>query len=88
MNHSGHQIHLAIRAVWASSLPGRLLGRGSEGDRDVLLLHVSALKKRDVELPSDIQGMLWIEMATGDEWKLSLIHDVQAAGLQIDLNNL
>lgn len=48
--------------------------------------HVCALKKGEVEIPSDFAGILWEELDAKGGWKLSLARELQAAGQQIDLN--
>lgn len=48
---------------------------------------VGVLYKMDVELPSDIHGILYIP-ANDDSWHLKLAKEMKTAGLNIDLNNL
>ena len=45
--------------------------------------HVSILKKGEVEIPSDLAGTAYTE---GDDWKISIIKDLKAAGIDIDLD--
>ena len=47
---------------------------------------VCALKRGDVELPSDFAGSVWVSMDDGPGWKLSLARELDAAGIDIDLN--
>lgn len=47
---------------------------------------VRALKSGNLELPSDIQGWLWISLE--DNWQLDLAREMKAAGLDVDLNKL
>ncbi len=47
-----------------------------------------ALKKGDMELPSDYSGVLYISMDDQEGWKLKLAEELQAAGLDIDANLL
>jgi predicted nucleotide-binding protein len=50
---------------------------------------VAALLYEDVEIPSDLQGLLYIKFDSGsDDWKMSLAREMRAAGLPIDLNSL
>ena len=56
----------------------RGLGRG----------HVCVLHKGGVELPSDMQGLLYVPMNSPDEWQLPLAREMKQAGLPIDLNKL
>lgn len=54
------------------------LGRGN----------VCALKRGDLELPSDIVGVAYTSFEAGEAWKLSLAQELRAAGLEVDLNRL
>jgi len=47
--------------------------------------HVCALKKGNVELPSDILGMVWQEFDAGGAWKQRLAQELVEAGYSIDL---
>ena len=49
---------------------------------------VCAVRKGDVEFPSDYQGVLWINMDKGNTWQLDLARELKAAGYDIDLNRL
>jgi predicted nucleotide-binding protein len=49
---------------------------------------VCALHKGDVEIPSDITGVLWIPIDSADAWHLALAREMKAAGLEVDLNRL
>lgn len=49
---------------------------------------VCALHKGNLELPSDISGVLWIELDAHQTWQLALGREMKAAGLDIDLNRL
>lgn len=46
---------------------------------------VAALKKGDLELPSDIAGVVWTLMDTADAWKMSLVRELKAAGYEFDV---
>ena len=48
--------------------------------------HVSALVKGDVETPSVISGILYIQRDTAGAWKMQLAKNMQAAGLSVDMN--
>ncbi|MCB9662363.1 MAG: nucleotide-binding protein, partial [Sandaracinaceae bacterium] len=48
---------------------------------------VCALHKGDLELPSDISGILWISY-DGSGWRLELAKELRDAGLNVDLNLL
>jgi len=45
---------------------------------------VAALYEEEVELPSDVNGMLYTSLA--QDWKLQLGREMRAAGLRVDLN--
>ena len=49
---------------------------------------VMAIKKGDVDLPSDIHGVVWVEMDEYDGWKVKLAKELKSAGYPIDLNNI
>ena len=46
--------------------------------------HVCALKKGDVEIPSDIGGVVYIDLDPGGAWKTSLLRELEAGGYSID----
>lgn len=49
---------------------------------------VCALKSGDIELPSDIFGVVWTAFDAGGGWKVSLAKELQAAGFEIDWNKV
>ena len=49
---------------------------------------VSVLRSPAVELPSDYQGVLYIELDSRGAWKLELARELQTAGLSIDSSGL
>ncbi|MCE2432496.1 MAG: nucleotide-binding protein [Candidatus Latescibacteria bacterium] len=49
---------------------------------------VCVLYKKGVELPSDIQGIVYVPMNNPNEWQLKLATEMKQAGLPIDLNKL
>jgi predicted nucleotide-binding protein len=49
---------------------------------------VCTLYSRGVELPSDLSGLLYIEIDTSGYWKFSLAKELMAAGYSVDLNNI
>ena len=49
---------------------------------------VCVLYKGGVELPSDMQGILYVPMDNFDGWKQKLAREMKQAGLPIDLNKL
>lgn len=50
--------------------------------------HVCALYFEGVELPSDIQGVLYVVFDKAGGWKFLLAREMKAAGLSVDLNRL
>lgn len=50
--------------------------------------HVCALKRGEVEIPSDFAGVVWETMDTGNGWKQSLGRELEAAGHEINWNNV
>lgn len=49
---------------------------------------VCLLRSGDVEIPSDLYGVVYIELDTGDSWKLKLVRELKAAGLACDANRI
>lgn len=49
---------------------------------------VCALKKGNLELPSDILGVVWKELDTADGWMMSLAKELKQAGLPVDASRL
>jgi predicted nucleotide-binding protein len=47
---------------------------------------VCALKRGELEIPSDYLGVVWVSMDVGNGWKQSLGQELQAAGHAIDWN--
>ena len=47
---------------------------------------VCALRRGDLELPSDYVGVVWEKMDDGGGWKLALARELKAAGHEVDLN--
>jgi predicted nucleotide-binding protein len=47
---------------------------------------VCALKRGDLELPSDVVGVVYVPMDPGGAWKLLLAREMREAGLPVDLN--
>lgn len=46
---------------------------------------VAALKKGEVELPSDIYGVVWTSLSGDDAWKVSVVRELRAAGYEVDI---
>lgn len=46
------------------------------------------LNKGGLEMPSDIHGMLWIEMDPAHGWRISLARELRHAGVRIDFNRV
>ncbi len=49
---------------------------------------VCALKAGDLELPSDILGIVWTPFDAAGAWKIALAKELQAAGYDIDWNKV
>jgi len=49
---------------------------------------VCVLKKGDVELPSDIYGVMYIAMGDAGGWKLELVRELKEVGFDVDANAL
>ncbi|QEY23946.1 TIR domain-containing protein [Neisseria animalis] len=49
---------------------------------------VCALKKGEVEIPSDFLGVVWEDMDSNGGWKSKLARELQAAGHDIDWNKI
>lgn len=50
--------------------------------------HVCGLIKGDVEKPSDYSGVLYINFDAAGAWKMELLKELRAAGLQVDANTI
>jgi predicted nucleotide-binding protein len=46
------------------------------------------LRKGDVEIPSDLYGVIYTDMDAFDGWKLKLARELNAAGLPVDMTKL
>lgn len=49
---------------------------------------VAALVKDQVEMPGDIDGIVYIPMDNGGGWKIKLANNMKTVGLELDLNLL
>ncbi|ONN93934.1 TIR domain-containing protein [Burkholderia cenocepacia] len=49
---------------------------------------VCALRRGNVEIPSDFSGVQYLDYDAGGAWKASLAKEMRAAGLPVDLNHL
>lgn len=54
---------------------------GKLGRKNVAMLYVPG-----VELPSDLQGLIYIEYSISGSWKFQLAREMKAVGIQVDLN--
>ena len=50
--------------------------------------YVAAIKKDNVEVPSDLSGILYIEYDTKGAWKFELAKEMKGIGFNIDLNHI
>ena len=46
------------------------------------------LRKGQVEIPSDLYGVIYTDMDASDGWKLKLVRELKAAGLKFDANKV
>jgi predicted nucleotide-binding protein len=46
------------------------------------------LRKSDVEIPSDLYGVIYTDMDDADGWKLKLVRELKAAKLDFDANRM
>jgi predicted nucleotide-binding protein len=49
---------------------------------------VCPLYSKGVELPTDISGVLYIEIDPGDTWKIRMVKELKAAGYDVDANKI
>lgn len=49
---------------------------------------VCLLRKGDVEIPSDLVGIVYTTIDASDGWKLDLVRELKAAGLEVDANRV
>ncbi len=56
---------------------------GKLGRKGLCVLH-----KREVEFPSDIKGIVYIEMDSAHGWRIYLARELRRAGIRIDLNRV
>jgi predicted nucleotide-binding protein len=49
---------------------------------------VCGLRRGDVELPSDIHGVVYVELDAAGAWKMKLVQELKSAGFKVDLNKL
>ena len=49
---------------------------------------VCALKTRDVETPSDYDGVVYVDFDDAGAWKFALVRELKAAGFSIDTNRM
>ncbi len=47
---------------------------------------VCALREEDVEIPSDYQGVVYITLDGAGRWKMDLVRELKAVGLDVDAN--
>jgi len=56
---------------------------GTLGRHNVCVLH-----KGNLELPSDVDGVVYVPMDDGDAWHFKLAREMKTAGLEVDLNKV
>ena len=47
-----------------------------------------ALVKDDVEIPSDNDGVLYVQMDDAGAWQMELLRELNSAGVPVDANQL
>lgn len=50
--------------------------------------HVAAIVKGDIEIPTDISGVVYIGVDNNEAWKIMLAKEIKEAGYNIDFNRL
>lgn len=50
--------------------------------------NVCALHARDVELPSDLSGIVYVPIGEDDAWQYTLAREIKVAGIDVDMNLL
>jgi predicted nucleotide-binding protein len=50
--------------------------------------HVCALYQKDVEIPSDYEGVLFVQLDQGGSWRFELARELKTAGIDIDMNKV
>ncbi len=60
---------------------GTFLGRLGRG-------RVCLLYRKDVEIPSDLGGLGYVEMDTGGTWRMKLAREMDAAGISVDMKKV
>jgi predicted nucleotide-binding protein len=48
---------------------------------------VVALREKEVEIPSDYSGVVYIDLTNTETWKLQLAKEIKNSGIDIDLNS-
>jgi predicted nucleotide-binding protein len=46
------------------------------------------MRKGTVEIPSDLQGVIYTDLDAGDGWKFKLARELNAAGIEVDANRI
>ncbi len=77
-NASDHRARARQNVIFELGFFSGKLGRG----------HVCLLRKGDVEIPSDLFGVIYTEMDAADGWKSRLIGELKAANIDVDPNRL
>jgi predicted nucleotide-binding protein len=50
--------------------------------------NVSTLVVEDIEIPSDLNGVVYTKLDTDGAWKLTLARELKASGIEIDMNRI
>ena len=81
---------LPIRVWPAAQRPRGLLAAAAQAGYFIGRLgraKVCALKRGELEIPSDFAGVVWEKMDSACGWKLALARELLATGHTVDLNN-
>lgn len=73
-----HEVRARQNVIFELGYFAGKLGRG----------RVCLLRKGDIEIPSDLFGVIYTDMDTSDGWKSKLVGELKAAGLEFDANHM
>jgi predicted nucleotide-binding protein len=75
---AAHQLRARQNVIFELGYFAGKLGRGK----------VCLLRKGEVEIPSDLYGVIYTELDSSDGWKMKLVKELKAAGLTFDANKV
>ena len=50
--------------------------------------NVAILYGKDVELPSDLAGLVYIPLDLSKAWRMELLKEIEAAGIEVDRSRI